>query len=287
MPLSLLTSSSSPTPADQEPVRRPGRHRQTSRRTLRRAAAALAAGIGMLAGSSGAAQAVPVPAAALVSSAFTTPFVASSGYYYQPLEYGDYGPDVAWVQSLLGVSPRTGYFGPLTQAAVLRFQARVGLETVGYVGPRTWAALQRLDLARIGTVVNPMPADSYVLTGFFEEYGGPWGGSGHKGLDLAAPTGTRVGAVAAGSVVDAGWYGACGYRVVVKHSDGTHTWYCHLSHISVWSGWVRAGAKIGEVGSTGEATGPHLHLAVRIPDGSAGLTTVDPLSWLRRHRVNV
>jgi murein DD-endopeptidase MepM/ murein hydrolase activator NlpD len=85
----------------------------------------------------------------------------------------------------------------------------------------------------------------------------------HYGVDFAAPTGTPVKAVADGRVVKAGWYGGNGRFVKVQHDSVYETGYSHLSRITVKAGArVRKGQLIGYVGSTGLATGPHLHFAM-------------------------
>jgi murein DD-endopeptidase MepM/ murein hydrolase activator NlpD len=86
----------------------------------------------------------------------------------------------------------------------------------------------------------------------------------HQGVDYRAPTGTPVWAVGDGTVETAGWNGACGKMVGVRHRNGLTSIYCHLSSIAVRLG-ARVSQKqvIGAVGSTGRSTGPHLHFAVR------------------------
>jgi murein DD-endopeptidase MepM/ murein hydrolase activator NlpD len=82
----------------------------------------------------------------------------------------------------------------------------------------------------------------------------------HKGVDLEANYGDMVRATAAGLVVSAGWDGGFGLKVDIDHGNGYHTWYAHLSRVSVSPGQrVTKGAPIANVGSTGESTGPHLH----------------------------
>lgn len=94
----------------------------------------------------------------------------------------------------------------------------------------------------------------------------------HSGVDVAAPTGTTVRSVAAGTVVRAEEAGGYGLLVEVDHGDGVTTRYAHLSAMDVRPGDVlAAGTPLGDVGSTGMSTGPHLHLELRI-DGTA----VDP-----------
>lgn len=122
-----------------------------------------------------------------------------------------------------------------------------------------------------------LPVEGYRLTGRFGQSGSMWASS-HTGLDFAAPSGTEIRAVAAGRVSEAGWAGAYGRRTVVVLEDGTETWYCHQSSISVSAGDVVAsGDPIGAVGATGNVTGPHLHLEIR-PGGD---TPINPETALR------
>jgi hypothetical protein len=99
----------------------------------------------------------------------------------------------------------------------------------------------------------------------------------HTGLDFRASTGDPVRVTANGKVVSAGWSGGYGRMVEVDHGNGLSTRYGHLSEINVKVGeQVKIGQVIGEVGSTGRSTGPHLHYETRI-DGEA----VDPQKFLR------
>lgn len=91
----------------------------------------------------------------------------------------------------------------------------------------------------------------------------PFSGS-HNGIDFAAPTGSPVVSAGPGRVSSAGWseYGG-GNEIHIDHPNGLQTWYAHLSSFAVKMGqMVTAGSKIGEVGSTGKSTGPHLHYMV-------------------------
>jgi hypothetical protein len=87
---------------------------------------------------------------------------------------------------------------------------------------------------------------------------------GHNGMDFAAPTGTPIGAAGPGRVSSAGWsaHGG-GNEIHIDHPNGLQTWYAHLSSFAVKLGdMVRGGQRIGDVGSTGNSTGPHLHYMV-------------------------
>ena len=87
----------------------------------------------------------------------------------------------------------------------------------------------------------------------------------HNGVDYAAPTGAAVGAVAGGVVTLAGWTGGGGRTVRVRHASGYESEYLHLSSIAVRAGArVSQGDLVGRVGSTGLATGPHLHYGLRL-----------------------
>jgi murein DD-endopeptidase MepM/ murein hydrolase activator NlpD len=103
----------------------------------------------------------------------------------------------------------------------------------------------------------------------------------HSGIDFRAPTGTAVRAVAAGKIIEAGYNGGYGRMVEIDHGFGITTRYAHLSAISVSEGEsVARGAVIGQVGSTGRSTGPHLHYEVRIDDDAA-----DPMRFVRAERL--
>ncbi len=89
--------------------------------------------------------------------------------------------------------------------------------------------------------------------------------STHTGLDIAASTGTPIKVIADGTVTCASYQGSYGKLVKIDHGNGLETWYGHTSKMYVSVGQkVTAGDVIALVGSTGNSTGPHLHLEIRI-----------------------
>ena len=132
--------------------------------------------------------------------------------------------------------------------------------------------------APIVPVPMRLPVDHYVLTGRFGDVSGLWR-TVHTGLDFAAPEGTPIHSVAEGVVLSSGYDGSYGLKTVVRLTDGTVLWYCHQSAAEVHVGQrVEPGQVIGLIGSTGNVTGPHLHLEVHPHGGDA----VDPFTWLTR-----
>ena len=118
--------------------------------------------------------------------------------------------------------------------------------------------------ARTRRVERFVPVRSgYELTARFGQSGGYWSGGRHTGLDIADSHGTPVRAAQSGKVIAAGWQSSDGNRIEIKHADGTVTTYSHLSQIRIDVGdRVDGGQRIGSMGSTGNATGTHLHFDV-------------------------
>ncbi|MFC8224876.1 peptidoglycan DD-metalloendopeptidase family protein [Streptomyces sp. NPDC057287] len=115
---------------------------------------------------------------------------------------------------------------------------------------------------------------------------GSWSSGYHTGVDFPVPTGTSVKAVSSGKVVSAGWAGAYGYEVVIRHGDGRYSQYAHLSSLHVREGQqIAAGQRIARSGSTGNSTGPHLHFEIRTGPGYG--SDIDPLAYLRAGGVSV
>ena len=190
------------------------------------------------------------------------------------LRLGMRGLDVAALQFALaqhGFPSGTfdGVLGDRTARAVRHFQRFARLTPDGRAGPATAAALAAPPPGCPAALHRP-------IDGSLSDHFGPRGSRFHAGIDIAAPTGTGIAAAGPGRVTWAAWLGGYGNLVVVAHPNGVRTFYAHLSVIEVGlKQRVAAGFEIGRVGSTGDATGPHLHFEVRYR-GAA----VDPLPCL-------
>ena len=201
------------------------------------------------------------------------------------MKRGARGWDVAAMQYILA---RRGYppgaidavFGPMTDTALRNFQQALGLSADGLAGPATIAGLRHGSASRGTTPVANGPVR------LLRPVGGPIGdrfgarregGRTHTGIDFPVPAGTRVGAAGVGVTEFAGHNsGGYGNLVVIRHRLGYTTWYAHLSSITTFVGeHVTGGTRIGYVGSTGRATGPHLHFELR-----KNATPIDPLPYL-------
>ncbi|UFJ41353.1 M23 family metallopeptidase [Brevibacillus humidisoli] len=117
-----------------------------------------------------------------------------------------------------------------------------------------------------GGLVFPVVGQWVVTDGFHERINPVTGRyEFHRGIDLAAESGTPVVAARAGKIVFADENGSAGNEVKIDHGDGTKTRYLHLDSIMVRRGqFVEAGELIGSVGSTGRSTGPHLHFEFHV-----------------------
>lgn len=135
-------------------------------------------------------------------------------------------------------------------------------------------------------IVFPLPAGSYTSTDSFGWRTDPftWERAFHSGSDLAAPAGTPIFAVADGRVSVAEFTGAWGGLIVIEHTVGgarVASYYAHMwqDGIYVTAGeTVTAGQHIGDIGSSGRSTGPHLHVEIR--PGGQGQPPVNAVDWL-------
>lgn len=202
---------------------------------------------------------------------------ARYGLGRRALRTGTQGWDVAGLQFLLAwhgfpSGMLDGAFGPRTDAALRRYQRWRRLGADGIAGPSTIRALRREPPphapVRLARPVRAPVGDRF----------GPRGSRFHAGIDFPARSGAPVRAARGGIVAFAGWdAGGFGNLVVVRHGRGVRTFYAHLSRLLARRGeHVNAGDRLGTVGATGFATGPHLHLEFQVR-GAA----VDPLAALR------
>jgi peptidoglycan hydrolase-like protein with peptidoglycan-binding domain len=190
----------------------------------------------------------------------------------RPLDRGKTGWDVASLQFRLAEhgfpsGPFDGIFGPRIDAALRRFQGWAGIESDGVAGQATVKALSEPPPA------IPLPLAWPMTTPVLGDPFGPRGNQWHSGIDLPAPMGAPVYAARSGQVVWAGWRdGGWGFLVTVAHGRGERTMYAHLSRIDVRVGVrIGQGVRVGLVGASGHATGPHLHFEVRVRNAA-----VDP-----------
>ncbi|MDN5794528.1 MAG: M23 family metallopeptidase [Intrasporangium sp.] len=125
------------------------------------------------------------------------------------------------------------------------------------------------------------PISNYTLT---SGYGWRWGRM-HPAQDLAAPIGTPVRALSTGTVIFAGWSNeGYGQFVKIRYWDGTVSWFAHNSRLLVSVGeQVKPGQVVSYSGSTGNSTGPHLHLEIHPHDGAP----VSPRPWLTQKGVHL
>jgi murein DD-endopeptidase MepM/ murein hydrolase activator NlpD len=128
-------------------------------------------------------------------------------------------------------------------------------------------------------MTNPVPGKK--ITTPYGKPGRLWKTGYHVGADYAAPSGTPIVAVKEGKVLEAkngtSWGAAYGISVVIDHGNGIRAIYAHMSKSDVKAGdKVEEGQKIGEVGSTGNSTGPHLHLETRVSPWRYNNKDVDP-----------
>ncbi|KOU62583.1 peptidase M23 [Streptomyces sp. MMG1533] len=137
----------------------------------------------------------------------------------------------------------------------------------------------RLDQPQTGlTSTWVAPVETYELSAGFGSGGERWANR-HTGQDFAVPIGTPVRAVGEGRVVKVSCGGPFGIEVVLQHAGGYYTQYAHLAAVTVDQGErVSPGQWIGQSGTTGNSTGPHLHFEVRVTPETG--SAVDPASWL-------
>ena len=242
----------------------------------------------------------PTPAPAPTPAAPASPTTSPPAQVLRP---GSRGASVKSLQRALRVRgikvPVDGAYGARTRAGVRILQRRMKVRATGIADA---AVLKRLGVIVRTVAASPLSGSGRNADGSFDEYPvpepndttpskagfvwpangmvsspfGPRWGRMHEGIDLAAPLGRPIRASKAGVVITAAANGAYGNLIVLDHGGGETTRYGHLSAFDVAKGdTVAIGQVIARMGSTGRATGSHLHFEIRI----AGVA-MPPLAYL-------
>jgi murein DD-endopeptidase MepM/ murein hydrolase activator NlpD len=164
-------------------------------------------------------------------------------------------------ETLLGIAGKYEVKAPLIQTVNELFSERINTGSTLFI---PGAQLDQAELQEINGDLFIWPVWGYITS----PYGyrpSPFTGvrQFHSGLDIGSPMGTPVRAAMAGRISAVGYNETNGNYIVITHHSGYRTLYAHLSFVRVKSGtYVRTGDRIGDVGSTGQSTGPHLHFTV-------------------------
>ncbi|MEC4016102.1 peptidoglycan DD-metalloendopeptidase family protein [Streptomyces sp. H27-D2] len=190
-----------------------------------------------------------------------------------------------------GVGLARGGIAALAEAAFKPIRAIITSDAPGGKNEGSWGDMvQRVPLYLMDQMIDFIrDKDDTASTGAWAKpvnvpYGtrfgvkGPmWSSGHHTGLDFPASTGTRIGAVASGTVASATSGGPYGNHLTLTHGGGLSSLYAHMSAIAAKVGAsLGQGDRIGSVGATGNVTGPHLHLEARLKG-----RTVDPMPYLK------
>jgi murein DD-endopeptidase MepM/ murein hydrolase activator NlpD len=133
-----------------------------------------------------------------------------------------------------------------------------------------------------GTASRSLPYKMPVvgqISAVYNQKGRRWAGRRHDGIDIRAPRGTLIKAIVPGEVIFAGWKKAYGRVVIIEHDDKTTSWYAHMSKRIAKKGQnLEVGDSIGLIGSSGHATGPHLHFETHNKNDEK----MNPVTWLQQ-----
>lgn len=169
------------------------------------------------------------------------------GYTVSPKKYSE---------QRLKVAPRTVDLSPTDQARYERERTHLAGVMATFSEPAALPVSLQMQV--------PVPGRRSSSFGLRRIFNGQ-ARNPHSGMDIAAGTGTPVVAPLPGKVIDTGDYFFNGNTVWLDHGGGLLSMYCHLSAIDAQPGaMLRAGERLGEVGATGRATGPHLHWSVML-----------------------
>ena len=211
----------------------------------------------------------------------TDPAAARAAAQAPELKKGDKGEPVRVLQRALEVRV-SGYFGPVTHIAVVRFQEANEIEATGIVGVDTWMALGA-EVARAAADSDESFGDKAVDGRYCPAVDFTWGdgmgaGRGHMGFDLLGKEGSPIYAVDAGKVTRSGYQGNGALILDITGKGGAMIFYGHFSKIFFSEGdTVKAGQLIGLMGDTGSPGATHLHIESR-PNGWTGSAVdIEPL----------
>ncbi|MDX6698798.1 MAG: peptidoglycan LD-endopeptidase LytH [Solirubrobacteraceae bacterium] len=248
----------------------------------------------------GCAVGVLVAVAILVLAGPAFAATADGGFGKRTLARGARGPDVRYLQSLLGRLGQPtgvdGMFGPGTESRVRAWERSVDGLVDGRVTPGQANEMRRRAAsgaqAQPRATPEPIPTDGYVFPvrgphsfgTSINRFGAPRSGHTHQGQDIMARAGLPVVSVTAGKVSATGSNGGAGNYAVVDGDDQRDYAYYHLqSSAVVRKGQsVAAGTVLGRVGCTGSCSGDHLHFEMWTPHWWDGGEPFDPLPYLRR-----
>ncbi|MBL0389220.1 peptidoglycan DD-metalloendopeptidase family protein [Tumebacillus sp. ITR2] len=172
------------------------------------------------------------------------------------------------VQSQIAVKDEE--IADLEAAGVAAYQSYASSVQAGTIIPPTGG----------GTFAWPVPSSHTINSG----YGMRSGGEFHKGIDIGAPVGTPITAVADGTVWQAGTASGFGHWIVILHDNGVMSVYGHMfsSGVYVSAGQrVQQGQVIGATGNDGESTGPHLHFAIANGVSGGRMNYINPMGYLQ------
>ncbi|MFM7598595.1 MAG: peptidoglycan DD-metalloendopeptidase family protein [Actinomycetota bacterium] len=222
--------------------------------------------------------ALPTASQASPSSSSAAALAAASA---PELKKGDRGEPVKVLQRALEVRV-SGYFGPVTHIAVVRFQESNGIEANGVVGIDTWTALGA-EVARAAADSDESFGDKEVDGRYCPAVGFTYGdgmgaGRNHMGLDLLGKAGSPIYAVDAGRVTRSGYQGNGALILDITSKGGQMIFYGHFSKIFFSEGdTVKAGQLIGLMGDTGSSGAVHLHIELRPSGWSGSAVDIEPL----------
>jgi murein DD-endopeptidase MepM/ murein hydrolase activator NlpD len=167
----------------------------------------------------------------------------------------------------------------LVDLSTLSAQDRAEAEEIDALQTASRALAARIRAAQSTPGTDQAPSSAGLIWPVQGPVTSPFGwrwGRMHEGIDIGVPYGTPIHAAASGTIIYCGWESGYGNLTVIDHGGNLATAYGHQSSIAVGCGQqVTQGQVIGNVGSTGHSTGPHLHFEVRV-----GGAPVDPMGYL-------